>query len=86
MEESGAWKQTTSLPVMEFVIDLQSFRFLLALSIKLTGTYTGRYRETLEYMYNIYRQSFISSNLVRGTHSLIDDFDEFTQAYKTCHN
>jgi hypothetical protein len=40
MEESGACKQTTSLPVMEFVIDLQSFQFLLALSIKLTGTYT----------------------------------------------
>ena len=48
--------------------------------------HTCRYRETLEYMYNIYniyKQSFISSNLVRGTHSLIDDFDEFTQAYKT---
>jgi hypothetical protein len=44
--------------------------------------HTCRYRETLEYMYNIYKQSFISSNLVRGTHSLIDDFDECTQAYK----
>ena len=30
-------------------------------------------------IYNIYKQSFIYSNLVKGTHSFIDNVDEFTQ-------